>query len=309
MKSPSAVVVAVIALGLLAITLLVYRNYMDISTGPLPARAATPIAAAGGEADTVHVGVISRFSPNLIYEGYQPIMEYLSRESGFYFSLHLSNSYEETLAQLDRGEIEAAFLGTFLYLRARRDHPIRCILKPLNSQFEPYFRSVLITRSDSPVHTIADLAGKRLALPSPLSFSGNWLLGYELQRHGLSISDLDSVHYFGFHHTVVYQILQGQFDAGVVKDRVADEFTGKGIRIIAVSDPIPGSPIIVREGLDPRISAAMTTALLKIDARQPSYQALLKSWDPEFAYGFAPAADSDYDQVAAIFGSLEALPL
>ncbi len=303
MKSRIALILLIL-LFFAAVTLLVYRNFIDITTGPDGVLPPSPPPAASATLDTVHVGVISRFSPNLIYEGYQPIMDYLTRESGICFALKLSSSYEETIAQLDQGQIQSAFLGTYLYLKARRDHPIHCILKPLNSQLEPYFHSMLITRDDSPIHSIADLAGKRLALPSPLSFSGNWLLDYELGRHGLKVSDLDSVHYFGFHHTVVYQVLLGRFDAGVVKDRVAAEFTGKGIRVIAVSQEIPGSPIIVRRDLDPRITEAMIKALLRIDARRPDHRALTRDWDPEFNWGFAIAEESDYDQVDAIFTAL-----
>lgn len=309
MRIQSALYIIGPILFFVTITVIVYLAFMDISTPNGEVRAlpqSSDLESAGQ--DTVYFGVISRFSPNLIYQGYQPIMEYLSRECGLFFSLRLSSSYEETLVQLDQGRIQAAFLGTFLYLKARRHHPIRCILKPLNNRFEPYFRSVVVAREDSPLHSVADFRGKRLALPSPLSFSGNWLLGSELKRHGLSVSDLDSVRYFGFHHTVVYQVLLGQYDAGAVKDRVADEFADKGIRIIAASEPIPGSPIIVHNDLEPAIREAIITALLKIDARRDEYKALLGTWDPEFAYGFAPAKDGDYDQVAAIFGSIEDVP-
>ena len=307
MKLRSTLLIIAPLLLLAAITWGIYDTFMDIATSsPLPA--GTPSTGIAAPQDTIHVGVISRFSPNLIYEGYQPIMDYLSRECGQPFALLLGSSYEETISQLDRGQIQAAFLGTFLYLKARRSHPIRCILKPLNNQLQPYFHSVVVTRSDSPLRSVADLRGKRLALPSRLSFSGNWLLGYELQRHGLRPDDLDSIRYFGFHHTVIYQVLLGQFDAGAVKDRVAEEFAGKGIRILATSEPIPGSPIIIRRDLAPAITAAITTALLKIDVRQPPFRELIRSWDPEFAHGFAPAADRDYDQVEAVFGRIAEAP-
>lgn len=254
--------------------------------------------------DTIYVGVISRFSPNLIYEGYQPIMDYLSRETPFRFILRLSNSYEQTVSQLDEDKIQVAFLGTFLYLQARKKHAITCILKPLNSQFEPHFHSVVVTRSDNAMRSISDLKGKRLALPSPLSFSGNWVLQYEFKKHGLQISDLDSVHYFDFHHTVIYQVLRGNFHAGVVKDRVADEFAGKGIRILAASEPIPGSPLIIKNNLDSAIVRSIKGALLKIDIKKSEYRDLVQSWDPEFAYGFAPAVPGDYDSVEVKMGFL-----
>ncbi len=289
-------------------TLYIYHEIVDISDEPYITIPQQNPNHTIFKSDTVYVGVISRFSPNLIYEGYQPIMDYLSAATPCYFSLRLSNNYEQTISQLDRNEIQAAFLGTFLYLRARKNHPIRCILKPLNSQFQPYFHSVVITRTDSPISTVADLAGKRLALPSPLSFSGNWLLQSELKNHGLHASDLDSIHYFGFHHTVIYQVLRGNFDAGVVKDRVAEEFIHKGIRIIARSEPIPGSPIIVRKDLAPAIVNAIKEALLKIDIRKEEYQRLVKTWDPEFSFGFTRADDADYDRLAVLMPSLEAVP-
>lgn len=290
-----------------ALTLLIYHTIVDISSPAvsinLPKHQFQPI-----KKDTVYVGVISRFSPNLIYEGYQPILDYLTATTDYYFILRLSNSYEETIVQLDRNEIQAAFLGTFLYIQARKSHPIKCILKPLNSRFEPYFHSVLVARADSPISSIVDLKGKRLALPSPLSFSGNWLLKYELKKNGLQPSDLDSIHYFDFHHTVIYQVLQGNFDAGAVKDRVAEEFFNKGIRVVAKSEPIPGSPIIVRSDLDAPIVAAIKKALLKVDIRKTEYQQLVKTWDPEFAFGFAEAVDADYDCMETLAQTFKVVP-
>lgn len=302
---PMRFLIIVLLLGFFGVlTMLMYQSIMDISmsqTAMTPAGNSTTTPPA---ADTVYVGVISRFSPNLIYEGYQPIIDYLSRETPFRFVLRLSNSYEQTISQLEEDKIQMAFLGTFLYLQARKNHAITCILKPLNSQFEPHFHSVVVTRSDSPMRSISDLKGKRLALPSPLSFSGNWVLHYEFKKYDLNISDLDSVRYFDFHHTVIYQVLRGNFDAGVVKDRVADEFASKGIRILATSEPIPGSPLIIKNNLDSAIIRSIKEALLKIDIKKPAYRDLVQAWDPEFAYGFAEANSSDYDSVEVKMGSL-----
>ncbi|MBN1154412.1 phosphate/phosphite/phosphonate ABC transporter substrate-binding protein [candidate division KSB1 bacterium] len=289
----------------LLITVFVYRSITDITVEPDNLRSADGRIYDLQDKETVYVGVISRFSPNLIYEGYQPIMNYLSQVTPYNFVLKLSNSYEKTILQLTEGDVQAAFLGTYIYLKARKDNPIRCILKPLNNNFEPYFRSVIVTRSDSPFHTISDLKEKKLALPSPLSFSGNWLPRYEFKKYGITINDLDSVHYFDHHHTVIYQVLRGNFDVGVVKDRVAYEFINKGIRFLASSEPIPGSPIVVKSDLDPAIVEAMQNALLQIDVRDPVYKEMLMNWDPEFAYGFTVARDEDYDHITSIIESLE----
>ena len=295
------VVFALIYLG-------IYYSLTDITVESQNFRSENEEIFALQDEQNVYVGVIARFSPSLIYQGYQPIMNYLSEVTPYTFVLKLSNSYEKTIEQLAEGDVQAAFLGTFIYLKARRDYPIRCILKPLNNNFEPYFRSVIITRNDSPLHIISDLRGKRLALPSPLSFSGNWLPRYELKKYDLTINDLDSVHYFNHHHTVIYQVLRGNFDVGVVKDRVAYEFINKGIRFLGSSEPIPGSPIVVKTDLDPAIIKAVQDALLKIDINNPLYKGLMTNWDPEFRYGFTVAQDEDYDHIASIIESLEDEP-
>ncbi len=279
---------------LAAISLVLYAVVMDIRTTSRPARTEPPDMATA-KRDTIFVGVVSRFAPSLIYEGYQPTIDYLNASTPYHFALRLGRSYEETIKQLDRGEIHLAFVGTYVYVKERQHYPIRCILRPRNRQHQPYFRSVLVTRADSPIAGPGDLGGKRLALPSPLSFSANWMLRAELPAHGLRPQDLGAVRHFDFHHTVIYEILSGRFDAGVVKDRVAEEFLDKGIRIVSASPPIPGSPLIVRSDLDSALVSAVREALLRIDARRPEYRRLLHDWDPEFIHGFAPAEDSDYD--------------
>lgn len=279
---------------LTAISLVLYAVVMDIRTPSHPARTEPPHVVAAKE-DTVFVGVVSRFAPNIIYEGYQPIIDYLNACTPYHFTLRLGRSYAETIEQLNRGEIQLAFVGTYVYVKARQHYPIRCILRPLNSQRQPYFRSVLVTRVDSPIAGPGDLVGKRLALPSPLSFSANWILQAELPAHGVRPQDLGEVRHFDFHHTVIYEILSGRFDAGVVKDRVAEEFLDKGIRIVSSSPPIPGSPLIVRSNLNSALVSTVREALLRIDTRRPEYRRLLHDWDPEFVHGFAPAEDSDYN--------------
>ncbi|MCR4439775.1 MAG: PhnD/SsuA/transferrin family substrate-binding protein [bacterium] len=284
-----------------AISLGLYAVVMDIGTRTAPRHAGAPRQSIT-KRDTIRVGVVSRFAPNLIYQGYQPIVDYLNEVTPYHFVLKLGGSYEETIQQLARGEVHLAFVGTFVYLKARHKYPIRCLLSPLNSRYEPYFRSVLVTLADSPIRRVADLAGKSLALPSPMSFSANWLLRVELPKHGLHPTDLAAVRHFDFHHTVIYEILSGRVDAGVVKDRVAEEFFGKGIRVVASSPPIPGSPLIVRNDLDSTLVLAIQEALLRVDTRKTEYRQLMRDWDPEFTHGFTRAQEAAYD------GAEHALP-
>jgi phosphonate transport system substrate-binding protein len=162
------------------------------------------------------------------------------------------------------------------------------------------FQSALITRDDAPFQSAADLVGGRLALPSELSFSANWLrLDPEIQKI-LPLEKLEVVQYFPHHQTVVFEVLQGNFDAGVVKDRVAHEFRHRGLRILAISQPVPGSPLVVPALENPALEAAILDALLALDPTDPATATRLSTWDPEFAFGFTRARDEDYNRIRAL---------
>ncbi len=265
-----------------------YMQLTDISVVPRASGAQSELQ----KKPVVYFGVISRYSPHILYEGYQPLMDYLTEKTAYHFKLRLSHSYRETIEQLKSRRVAAAFLGTYIYLRSRRKAHLHCILKPLNREGRPFFHSVLVAPENSSIRSIRDLAGKRLALPSPLSYSAHWLS----TQAGFQMKQLDSAHYFDFHNTVIYELLKGNFDAGVVKDRVANEFLEKGIHIVARSRLIPASPIVVSDRTDPLITEAITNTLLQIDIRQAQYQKLVRNWDAEFQNGFMIAKDSDYEQ-------------
>ena len=103
-----------------------------------------------------------------------------------------------------------------------------------------------------------------------------------------------------YHDSVAREVLRGNFDAGAVIDSVANMFKERGLKIIALSDPIPGLPIVVRADLPPEIVNAIKKALLSLDYNNPEHRKIMEQWDEEFRYGFAEAEDSDYNSIRAI---------
>jgi phosphonate transport system substrate-binding protein len=96
---------------------------------------------------------------------------------------------------------------------------------------------------------------------------------------------------------VAKAILKGQYDAGAVKDVVAEKYRSHGLRILAWSTPIPAVPLVVRTDTPPGVVTALTGALLKLDRSNPKHKAIMKTWDDEFCYGFAPADIADYSEI------------
>jgi phosphate/phosphite/phosphonate ABC transporter binding protein len=278
---------------------LFFGFFQDIST-PQPAAPVPEVARQPAAKLVVYVGVISRYAPTTIYQGYQPIMDYLTEVTPYRFELKLGRTYWETVEHLASGKVAVAFLGRKVYLQARERYGLTAILKPLNDDYQPEFQDAVITRSESAINSLEDLVGRTLALPSQDSYSGNWLRAAGFASPGGGKWPLKAVRHFEHHHTVVYQVLRGNFDAGVVRESVAEEYLSKGVKIIARSEPVPGSPIVVGKQQDRVVVEAFKRALLAVDPRQPALADRLAGWDKEFRYGFAPARDSDYDRVQKI---------
>jgi phosphonate transport system substrate-binding protein len=304
-KRSILIVATALVIGLLIAGYYFLVFFEDISTPPSQASQPSPAKVAQGK-PVVYVGVISRYTPTTIYQGYQPIMDYLTEATPYRFELKLGRTYWETVELLANGKVTVAFLGRKVYLQGRDRHGLVAILKPLNDDFQSTFQDAVITRNDSGIRSLQDLVGRSVALPSQDSYSGNWLKAEGFTAGGQGEFPLKKVQHFEHHHTVVYQVLRGNFDAGVVRESVAEEYEGKGISIVARAKPVPGSPIVTTKHHDPAIVGAFTRALLAVDPRKPEFADRMAAWDTEFRHGFAAATDRDYDHLQTVLAPLQA---
>lgn len=269
-------------------------DLMDIGSPEPATLAEKPLGEEDADRPLVKIGVVSRFAPNVIFNGYQPIMEYLNHEGTYRYELQLSTSYQNAVDRLRDGHVDASFLGAWIYSHLVDEENLVPLLAPLNAAGKSEFQAVLVTRAEGRPSSIADLRGLRVALPSPQSYSGNWLQSSGLGNAGLTVADLDTLHHFAHHPTVVWQVLRGDFDAGVVKESVAAKFADEGLRRVAVSHPIPGPPLVGRNDVPVEVIAEIRRLLLALDRTDPGDRAILDSWTPEFSHGFTPVHRNDY---------------
>lgn len=250
--------------------------------------------ASAADKPVIRFGVIPRYNPLVMYKRYQPIMDYLNAETPYQFELKISRDYPEAVRFLQQGVTQVSSLGDVTFAEANLRYQAIPILKPLNRDGTPFYRSAIIVRSDSRLKSVRELRGRTMAFGSLHSTSGNLIPRYLLWDNGVGLHDLKSYANLQHHDAVAKAILKGQYDAGAVKDVVAEKYKPHGLRILAWSAPIPSVPLVVRRDTSPDVVKAITTALLKLDRNNPKHQAIMKSWDDEFCFGFAPATIADY---------------
>ncbi len=245
--------------------------------------------------ETVYIGVISRYPPNIIYRGYQPILDYLTKTTNYNFQLKLSENYSQTIEMLINKQVEAAFVGSLVYVEAKQKYNISPILKPLNENFIPSSRSVLFTKYDSKIKSIADIINKSIALPASESFSSNWFTNVLLRDNNLTLKNLGEIKNFPHHQSVIYQVVRGNYDIGVTREYLLKNLIDSTVTILAYSNPFPTSPIIALSDNKSKAISEMVNSLLKINKNNPNRREITKGWDNEFVYGFNKAEDKDYD--------------
>lgn len=290
-------IVAGIVLLALVFTVVFYQYTLDIASDQVIRSTGSVIDSTSLSKPVVFLGVISRYPPNIIYHGYQPILDYLTSKTPYRFELKLSDDYNQAVQMLARKEVAAAFLGSYVYVQAHREYGIIPILKPLNENFEPFSRSVVITGITSKVFSISELKGKRIALPSKESFSSIWLIRNEIRKHGIREQDLAEIRNFPHHQSVIHNVAKNVYDAGVTREYLVKKLINKSLRVLLYSDPVPTSPIVVAADYPKDIIKAIKETLLAVNQSNPDRATITKGWDIEFVNGFVEAVDHDYDSI------------
>jgi len=143
--------------------------------------ALTRAAAIFAAALAVHSGVRAADEPlafhvlnkrtiTLTAQYWNPILTYLSKQSGVPLELKLSKTAQEGNAIAERGGY--AFLYTNHFFTPERDRlGYKVIARPAG----PGIRSQIVVSTESPIKTLQDLKGKEVAFVTPDAFAGYWL--------------------------------------------------------------------------------------------------------------------------------------
>jgi phosphonate transport system substrate-binding protein len=260
-------------------------------------------AYAGTDSDSgkkvIYFSAITLYHPIVMYQRYQPLMNYLTEHTPYRFELKLSQDYRDIVKFLRQNKVQVALLGGVTYIEAKRQFKVVPILKPLGHDGKPYYRSVFITQTNNiQIKGLSGLRGKSVAFASPFSTSGYLSPLYELSsKGGIKLKDLSRHANLKYHDAVAREVLRGHYDAGAVIDSVANRFKSRGLKVIHESDPIPGLPFVVREDASPQLVKAIKIALLSLNYSNLSDRKIMEQWDEEFKYGFAEADDTDYDSI------------
>ncbi|MDO8834476.1 MAG: phosphate/phosphite/phosphonate ABC transporter substrate-binding protein [Vicinamibacterales bacterium] len=249
------------------------------------------------EKPVARFAVVSFYNPRLMYLKYQPLIDYLTQQTPWRFELALSTSYRETVSRLCRGDVQLAYLGPYTYLMAREQCGAKAILR-LNTGGREHYASYIMVREDSPVRRMEDLRGKAFGFGAFLSTSSHLMPRAMLLKAGVRPGLDVACRYFEHHERAARGVLMGEVQACGIRDLVGEQFKGRGLRILARSEPMLNFPLSVHPQAPDALVAALTEALVALPRRDPSVASVIQGWDGELSGGFAPVAPEAYSAIA-----------
>ena len=254
-----------------------------------------PVMAAAGSAcrqDSLRISSIPVKNMSGLIDEYQPLANVLGQGLGIPVRILHASSYEAVVDALVSGGTDIARLGPASYLQAWKQNPdieAFATLQQAAGHFSPagsYYHSLLVTRSDSKLLSLASLRGRRVALGDPASTSGA-LIPRQLLP-GVIGEPLGTYFarqvYTGSHDRALDAVLNGRVDAAFISSTRADEYLARQlidtdtVQVVWRSQPIHYDPLVfsagVCEHLKERILNLMTAPTPELEVFLQSQRAV-----------------------------------
>lgn len=251
--------------------------------------------AAGPPVDQLTFGVYAHIRSTEIFRKMAPLRHYLQESMAakgvpVQIELRIFSSYASAIESLAQGEVDFVRFGPVSYVLAKKANSAIRLLAMESNDGEKRFNGVIFVPSDSPIRSVEDLRGKRLAFGDRRSTTGRYLAQAALFRVGIQGKDLADYAYLGRHDKVAFAVAAGTYDAGAMNENTFDRYAeSKGLRRL-LEFPCVTKPWVARAGLDAALFGALRDALLKLRDTNV-LQAINRS-------GLLPATDADYDVIS-----------
>lgn len=237
-----------------------------------------------------------------IHRAFAPLMEYVTVASGHPIRIETTENYLALIQAIGEGRVDLAYLGPASYIQVVASHGPVPVLAQLETNGRNRLRGVIITRQDSPLQRVEELAGKRLAFSDPYSTMGHLIPRLLLLQAGIAPYQTKEIKHIANHQNVILGVLAGRFDAGAVKESVFHRYEKRGLKALAWTPPVAPYLFVSRRGLPDTTVEALRAAFLQV--RDDKYgQLILRAVDPSLT-GLVAGQDEDYDELRAMLHTL-----
>lgn len=258
-----------------------------------------PKAGFTEEIKVIRFGLIPSEEAHKLLTDSKPFIDVFEAKIGIPIKPFVAMDYAAVVEALRTNQLEVAFLGPASYVLAKDKVkcPIEAVARGvMEITGKSSYRSFIITQQNSSIISLQDLKGKSFGFVDLSSTSGNFVPRYVFGENGIDPErDFTAVYFTGTHQASLIAVKEKKIDAAAVAEEVYTLAIKKGhmkqsdFRVIFKSDPIPGSPFVIRTNLPTELQVKLRSALLEIKNVRFGKLGVIVSMDP--------AKDEDYNIV------------
>ena len=247
---------------------------------------------------TVKVGILPRYSTITLFGMFEPLMKYLSKNTGYDFKLIIPKDFDSFVDMVNKGEVDFSYENPYVYVQIAKSKRGYAFVKTIKQDKRSEFRGIIITREDSNIHDINDLLGKRIMIVSFRS-AGGYLLQKELLLNKGMILEKNFKVLDGKHQeNVIINVYNKDVEGGFVRESALSllkyELDLNRIKIINYTSYIPTWPMTAFSHTDRSLVEKVKKLLLDLDLNNPVHAKILSA---ARVLGFTSSHDSDYEIV------------
>ncbi len=212
-------------------------------------------------------GVSPQFERRQLLAIWLPILNELEQRTGRHFQLVTPPDIPTFEKQYNAGAFDLAYVNPYLIVANPQKY------QPLIRDAAP-LKGIVVVAKDSPIQSLADLAGKEIAFPAPNALAASLLIRAELsETHHLNFTP----RYVNSHTATYLNVAQGLTAAGGGVQKTFNEqkeATQALLRIIYTTPAVPSLPVAAHPRVPTALQEKVRAAFLAL-ADTPNGKALL----------------------------------
>ncbi len=186
-------------------------------------------------ADTkARVGVLAYRGSDTVAQKWLGLQNYLdSTVSGWSFEM-VPVTLRSAKTKIENGELDFLLTNPGHFVDLKKEYPLSVIAsrrqQKSDGTYASEFGSTIITRADSGLAHLQDIAGKKVAAVDPHAFGGFQTAWRAFNSVGVDLfDDTAELIFVGFPmDQIVFDVIQGRADVGIIRSGMLEEFIANG---------------------------------------------------------------------------------
>jgi phosphonate transport system substrate-binding protein len=283
----------------------------NASESPVTESPAAESTSTGYVPETLTVQFVPSSNADTLEAKAKPLEKLLGDRLGIPVKVSVSTDYNTIIEAMASKKVDIGFLPPTAYVLAKEKGAAEVILQAQRfgvddatgaptADLVDFYKSMIIVKKDSPIQTIADLKGKKIAYQNVTSSAGFvWPAALLMDNQIDPLKDVTPVTVKG-HDQAVLAVLNGDVDAAAIfqdaRNIVSKDYPTvfADTRVVSFTEKIPNDTISARSDMDPAWVKKIQDAFIDIGKSADGHAVIKDIYTHE---GYVTSSDSVFDVV------------